>query len=61
MLMLGTHEVSYVIGQIVVNLNMSTFNKHISNLKVKYLEMPNAIYTRPLATIKKTDRKLNYK
>ena len=39
------NKVSYVIGQQVVNWNISTLNKHTSGLKVKCFEMPNATYT----------------
>ncbi len=45
MLMLGTHNVSYVIGRVVVNCNMSVSNKNSSGLKVKSVEIPNATYT----------------
>ena len=39
------NNVSYVIGQQVLNLNMDAFNKHISGLKVRCFEMPNAPYS----------------
>ena len=45
MLMLGTHNVSYVIGQKVVKLEVSTINKYISSMNVGCFKMPNASYT----------------
>jgi len=52
------NNVSYVIGQIVVNLKHETFNKHISGLKVKCFEMPNATYTNR-QTAQKPNKSIN--
>jgi hypothetical protein len=43
--------VSYVIEQQVVKRDIKAFNKHISGLKMKCLEMSNATYTRPFRHI----------
>jgi hypothetical protein len=48
------NKVSYVIGRQVVKLSISTFNKHVSNLKVKCFEMPNATYTNRWGALKTT-------